>query len=40
MDEIEYIEADSNMKNLVLWYQKYKDAGVEDEEEMDDEEME
>ena len=40
MDEMEYIEADSNMKNLVLWYQKYKDAGVEDEEEMDDEEME
>ncbi len=31
-------EAESNMNDLVSEYQQYQDAGVEDEEEMDEEE--
>ena len=40
MDEMEFTEAESNMNDLVSEYQQYQDAGVEDEEEMDEEEME
>ena len=40
MDEMEFTEAESNMNDLVPEYQQYQDAGVEDEEEMDEEEME
>merc|ERR1711918_281929 len=40
MDEMEFTEAESNMNELVSEYQQYQDAGVEDEEEMDEEEME
>merc|ERR550537_822842 len=38
MDEMELTEAESNMNDLVSEYQQYQDAGVEDEEEMDEEE--
>merc|ERR1712086_1192446 len=38
-DEMEFTEAESNMNDLVSEYQQYQDAGVEDEEEMDEEEM-
>ena len=37
MDEMEFTEAESNMNDLVSEYQQYQDAGVEDEEEMDEE---
>ena len=40
MDEMEFTEAESNMNDLVSEYQQDQDAGVEDEEEMDEEEME
>ena len=40
MDEMEFTEAESNMNDLVSEYQQYQDTGVEDEEEMDEEEME
>merc|ERR1712224_669914 len=38
--KMEFTEAESNMNDLVSEYQQYQDAGVEDEEEMDEEEME
>jgi len=34
MDEVEFTEAESNMKDLVAEYQQYQEAGVEDEVEM------
>ncbi len=40
MDEMEFTEAESNMNDLFSEYQQYQDAGIEDEEEMDGEEME
>lgn len=38
MDEMEFTEAESNMNDLVVEYQQYQDAALEDEEE--DEETE
>ncbi len=32
MDEMEFTEAESNMLDLVAEYQQYQDAGVDDEE--------
>ena len=40
MDEMEFSEAESNVKELIADYQQYQDATAEDEEEMDEEEME
>jgi len=40
MDEMEFSEAESNVKDLIADYQQYQDATAEDEEEMDEEEME
>ena len=33
MDEMEFTEAESNMNDLVSEYQQYESAGVEEEEE-------
>merc|ERR1711998_534319 len=38
MDEMEFTEAESNMNDLVSEYQQYQDAGVEDENELEEEE--
>merc|ERR1712164_177549 len=40
MDEMEFTEAESNMKDLVSEYQQYQDATAEDGEDEDDEEDE
>lgn len=36
MDEMEFTEAESNMNDLVAEYQQYQDAGIGDEDEVDD----
>ncbi|CAL8116930.1 unnamed protein product [Prunus armeniaca] len=38
MDEMEFIEAESNMNDLVSKYQQYQDATVDEESEYKDEE--
>jgi len=35
MDEVEFTEAESNMKDLIAEYQQYQEAGVDDEVELD-----
>ena len=37
MDEMEFTEAQSNMKDLISEYQQYQDAGIDDEEEYGEE---
>ena len=36
MDEMEFTEAESNMNDLVAEYQQYQDAGIEEEELIDE----
>merc|ERR1719240_2148067 len=40
MDEMEFIEAESNMNDLVSEYQQYQDATADDGEEGEEDEME
>jgi len=40
MDEMEFTEADSNMKDLICEYQQYQDATVEEELEFEKDEVE
>jgi tubulin beta len=37
MDEMEFTEAESNMNDLVSEYQQYQEAGIDEEEEYEDE---
>jgi tubulin beta len=36
MDEMEFTEAESNLLDLVAEYQQYQDAGIDDEEYLED----
>ena len=37
MDEMEFIEAESNMNDLISEYQQYQDASADEEGEFEDE---
>lgn len=39
MDEMEFTEAESNMNDLISEYQQYQDAGIDDEEEVYEEDL-
>ena len=40
MDEQEFIEAESNLNDLIAEYQQYQDATADDEQEFEEEEEE